>query len=322
VTAGGPAGDNRAFHLVTLSLVIAIAALIGLNYTVMKEALDHTTPLALAALRTTVGGPVLLAFALIRRERFPRTRGQWLAIWWISLSITTISSGTLVFGVSRVSAGLAGMLAATMPLFTAVIAVWVLHERPNRIGVLGIAVGFVGALFLAAPAFDSGNTLAGVGFLLIATVMWAIGGVLNKRLPAALEVSPVMLVAMQIMMSCVCLHLAVPVVEDWGDTEWVAGLWWPLVYAGIPALAVSFALFATVLRRAPAIQASVAAYLTPVFGVTFGWLIRDERFGVIELLGGALVVIGVLTLSFSRMRRSGAPGSADSPIGRRRRAVP
>jgi len=313
VTGGATSDGSRAFHLVTLALVISIAALIGLNYSVMKGALDHTTPLALAALRTSVGGPVLLAFALLRRERFPRTRDQWLAIWWISLTITTISSGTLVLGVSRVSAGLAGMLSATMPLFTAVIAVWVLRERPNRIGALGIGVGFVGASVLALPAFDSGNTLAGVGFLLIATVMWAIGGVLNKRLPAALEVSPVMLVAMQIMMSCVCLHLAVPVFEDWSDTDFVPGLLWPLVYAGVPALAVSFALFATVLRRAPAIQASVAAYLTPVFGVTFGWLIRDERFGVLELLGGALVVIGVLTLSFSGMRRSPPPAPAESP---------
>ncbi len=297
----GPAthGVSRSFQLVTLSLVVTIAALIGLNYTVMKEALEHTTPLALAALRTSIGGPVLLGIALLRRERLPRTREQWVAIWWISLSITTVSSATLVAGVSRVSAGLAGMLSATMPLFTAVIAVWVLRERPNRMGALGIFLGFVGAVTLAVPAFDSGNTLIGVAFCLIAAVSWALGGVLNKRLPAALEVSPVMLVAVQILMSCVCLHLLVPFLEDWGDTDFGWGLYLPLAYAGIPSLALSFALFATVLRRAPAIQASVAAYLTPVFGVTFGWLLRDERFGVAELMGGALVVVGVLVLSFS-----------------------
>lgn len=307
MTEAGARPTSRHFHLITLALVFAIAALIGANYTVMKEALDHTTPLALAALRTSVGGPILLAFALLRRERLPRTKDQWLAIWWISLSITTVSSGTLVLGVSRVSAGLAGMLSATMPLLTAVIAIWVLRERPNRVGALGISLGFVGALILALPAFEGGNTLIGVLFVITASLMWAIGGVLNKRLPAALEVSPVMLVAVQIMMSCICLHLVVPFFEDWGDTEFGWGLWLPLLYAGIPALAISFALFATVLRRAPAIQASASAYLTPVFGVAFGWLIRDERFGAVELLGGALVVLGVVLLSFSGRHKTTPP---------------
>ncbi|MDG2112111.1 MAG: EamA family transporter [Actinomycetota bacterium] len=301
---------SRSFHLVTLGLVVAIAALIGLNYTAMKEALEHTTPLSLAALRTSVGGPVLLAFALVRRERLPRTREQWVAIWWISLSITTISSAMLVAGVSRVSAGVAGMLSATMPLFTAVIAVWVLRERPNRVGAIGVGLGFVGAVVLAVPAFDSGNTVIGVLFILGAALTWAVGGVLNKRLPAALEVSPIMLVAVQILMSCVCLHVLALIIDDWGDTDFGVGLYLPLLYAGIPALSVSFALFATVLRRAPAIQASASAYLTPVFGVAFGWMLRDERFGLVELVGGALVVLGVLVLSFSGRWGSVTPGPA------------
>ena len=44
---------------ITVALVVLTALLIGLNYTVMKWALDHTTPLALAALRTSVGAPFL-----------------------------------------------------------------------------------------------------------------------------------------------------------------------------------------------------------------------------------------------------------------------
>ena len=118
----------QASNRVTVGLVVLTALLIGLNYTVMKRALDHTTPLALAALRTTVGAPVLLAVAFIRGERLPQTRQQWVAVWWISLSITTVSSGFLVLGISRLSPGLSAMLSATMPLFTAIIAVVVIAE--------------------------------------------------------------------------------------------------------------------------------------------------------------------------------------------------
>jgi drug/metabolite transporter (DMT)-like permease len=56
---------------------------------------------------------------------------------------------------------------------------------------------------------------------------------------------------------------------------------------------VTFALMATVVRWATPTQAASTAYMIPLSGVFFGWLIRDERLGLIEVLGGALVVLGV-----------------------------
>ena len=298
---GGLGSKNVASSSsVTVALVILTALLIGLNYTVMKWALDHTTPLALAALRTSVGAPFLLAIAMFRGEKLPQNRQQWMAVWWISLAITTVSSGFLVLGISRLSPGLAAMLSATMPLFTAIIAVLVLAELPGRRGYLGLLIGLFGAVCLAMPAFGSGNTTLGIVFSLISSISWAVGAVLNKRLPGALEISPLMLVALQITFSAVCLHLAVPFVEDWSDTSMGWGLALPLLYAGIPSLAVTFYLFASVLRRAPAIQGAAVAYLTPFFGVLFSWLLVGDRLGTFEILGGALVVTGVALLSLDR----------------------
>ncbi len=298
---GGLGSKNVASSSsVTVALVILTALFIGLNYTVMKWALDHTTPLALAALRTSVGAPFLLAIAMFRGEKLPQNRQQWMAVWWISLAITTVSSGFLVLGISRLSPGLAAMLSATMPLFTAIIAVLVLAELPGRRGYLGLLIGLFGAVCLAMPAFGSGNTTLGIVFSLISSISWAAGAVLNKRLPGALEISPLMLVALQITFSAVCLHLAVPFVEDWSDTSMGWGLALPLLYAGIPSLAVTFYLFASVLRRAPAIQGAAVAYLTPFFGVLFSWLLVGDRLGTFEILGGALVVTGVALLSADR----------------------
>ena len=302
MTIPGDSGarPQQISNAITVSLVVLTALFIGLNYTVMKWALDHTTPLALAALRTTVGAPVLLAVAMARRERFPRTREQWWAVWWISLAITTVSSGFLVLGISRLSPGLAAMLSATMPLFTAIIAMLVIAELPGRRGYIGLVVGLFGAICLAVPALGSGNTTLGIIFALISSVSWAIGAVLNKRLPGALAISPLMLVALQISFSAVCLHAAVPFLEDWSDTSLNWGLILPLLYAGIPSLAVTFYLFASVLRRAPAIQGAAVAYLTPFFGVLFSWVLVGDRLGRVEMVGGLLVIVGVAVLSSDR----------------------
>ena len=290
----------QASNRITVGLVVLTALLIGLNYTVMKRALDHTTPLALAALRTTVGAPVLLAVVFIRGERLPRTRQQWAAVWWSSLSITTVSSGFLVLGISRLSTGLSAMLSAPMPLFTAIIAVVVIAEFPGRRGYFGLLIGLLGAVFLAIPTFGSGNTTLGIVFSLISSISWAAGAVLNKRVPGALEISPLMLVALQVTFSAVCLHTAVPFFEDWSETSLNWGLAIPLLYAGIPSLAVTFYLFASVLRRAPAIQGAAVAYLTPFFGVLFSWLLVGDRLGTAEMVGGLLVIAGVAVLSTDR----------------------
>ncbi len=56
-------------EFITLSLIVAIAALIGLNYSVMKAALDHTTPLSLAALRNQRRGSVPTCFCFVQERK-------------------------------------------------------------------------------------------------------------------------------------------------------------------------------------------------------------------------------------------------------------
>ena len=105
-----------------------------------------------------------------------------------------------------------------------------------------------------------------------------------------------MLVGVQLIMSaCVLIPFAL-IVEGVGSTEWTIGLFAPLFYAAIPANAVTFSLIATVVKRASPTVAASTAYLIPLFGVFFGWLFRGELLGVIEIVGGVLIIIGVYTV--------------------------
>ena len=89
----------------------------------------------------------------------------------------------------------------------------------------------------------------GIVFSLIPSIA-TVGAVLNKRLPGALEISPLMLVRDPF--SAVCLHLAVPFVEDWSDTS-ILGLRCPYFMQVFHPCSHLY-LFASVLRRASAIQ--------------------------------------------------------------------
>jgi len=294
-----------------LATVFLVAILIGGNFTALKFALDHTTPILLAGMRTVIGGSVLLAVALLRGERFPRRVVDYRRILVVSLSITTVSSGLLVVGVSRVPAGVASLVSSTMPLFTALLTVALLGIRVSRLGMIGLGVGFTGTVVLASPSLSGETAAIGIGALVVSSVAWAFGTVFMKWRDFS-AISPIMLVGVQLIMSaCVLIPFGL-VVEGSGSTDWSLGLLVPVLYAAIPANAVTFSLMALVAQRASPTQASATAYLIPVFGVFFGWLIRNEVLGAAELAGGTLVVIGVFILVTSNARRA-TSGSLETP---------
>ena len=303
VSDGTPHGTHEtATPVVVLGAVVVVAMLIGGNFTALKFALDHTGPMLLAAMRTILGGTFLVSLALLRGERLPTDRTVLGRIFVVSLSITTLSSALLVFGVSRVPAGFASLMSSTMPLFTACLSVFLLRTTISRLGAIGLIVGFVGTGVLASPALDGDARLIGVLALLVSAMAWAFGTVFMKWKDFS-AVSPIMLVGVQLLMSAATLLPFALIVEGAADTDWSLGLFVPLLYAGIPANAVTFTLIATVVRRATPTQAASTAYMIPLFGVFFGWLIRDELLGFAELTGGALIVAGV-----SIVVTSGAPG--------------
>jgi len=286
-----------------LAVVVLVAVLIGGNFTALKFALDHSTPLLIAGMRTVIGGTFLLGFAFLRGERFPTSRRDLFNIFMVSLSITTVSSGLLVFGVSRVTAGVASLVASTMPMFTAVLALVLMKTQISRLAGLGLAVGFAGTLVLASPSLGGGSATIGIVSLIVSAIAWAFGNVYMKWQDMT-NVSPIMLVGVQLYMSAMCLIPFALVVEGTSDTEWTIGLFAPLLYAAIPANAVTFALLATVVRKATPTQAASTAYLIPLFGVFFGWLIRDERLGISELMGGVLIIMGVYVLVTANTRQA------------------
>ncbi len=288
-----------------LAVIVLVAMLIGGNFSALKFALDHTTPFLLTSLRTVVGGTFLLAFARLRGEVFPTERRDLINIFVVSFSITTVSSALLVFGVNRVPAGVASLLASTMPLFTAVLSLVLMSVPISRMAAAGLAIGFGGTLVLASPSLSGSAATIGIVALLFSALAWAFGNVYMKWQDMT-NVSPIMLVGVQLYMSAAVLVPFALLVEGTADTEWGLGLFVPLFYAAIPANAVTFALLATVVRRATPTQAASSAYLIPVFGVFFGWLIRDEGLGWTEAAGGVLVIIGVYVLVTATARQAAA----------------
>ena len=284
-----------------LATVILVAALIGANFSMLKFALDHSTPFLVASMRTVIGGSFLLALARIRGERFPRGKTDLRNIFVVSFSITTVSSALLLYGVNRVPAGVGSLVSSTMPLFTAVLSLLLLATKTNKVALAGLALGFVGTAVLASPSLGGETTAVGIISLVFSAIAWAFGNVYMKWKDFS-KISPIMLVGVQLIMSALVLVPFALIVEGTEQTDWSIGLFAPLLYAAIPANAVTFSLMATVVKRATPTVAASTAYMIPLFGVFFAWVIRGEVLGLAEALGGILVIAGVYLVVTSNTR--------------------
>lgn len=298
-----------------LGMVVLVALLIGANYSVIQIALRNTTPLVLTALRLAIGAGALVAYVRWRGERFPRDRRVLLGIFGVSVCVTTLSSMSLVGGVSLVPAGVAALLSSLVPVWTALFAFGLLTERLGRRAGIGIGIGLVGAVVLSSPAIEGETSMTGVLLMTFSGVAWAAGIVLLRRWDFG-STTPVMITTVQLLMSTVVVVPVALLVEGTAGTDVGLPLLLPVLYAAIPAMAVTFALMAKVTVEASAMQASSVAYLTPVFGVMFAWVIRNNRLSTAEWIGGGLLVLGVVMVTTARPSSAPPTGGdgAEGPV--------
>ena len=283
---------RRRRRVPTIALVVAASAIWGSNFVAMKHALASTTPLVLGMLRAAIGGTALVCVGLALGASLPRDRAQLRAIFWVALNMTTVSTGLLVVGVSWVPAGLASLLSSTMPLFMVLLAGPALGERASRRAVAGTVIGFGGTALIAVPAVRGDTSPLGVVFMILAALTWASGSVIYKRHDLS-AVHPMMLVGVQLWMSAIGLGVVAIPLEGLGSTRMTWDFAVALAWLSLVGLALVFSLWAEILRRGSAVQASATGYLSPLFGVVFGAVVLGEQLTPLELTGGALVVAGV-----------------------------
>ena len=154
-----------------------VAGVWGGSFMLTAIAIRDLSVPVVALFRTGVGALVLLPIAL-RRGALADLRGQLWPVFLLGVVQLAAPFLLLGYGQRSVPSGLAGILVSSMPLWTALLAVWIDHEERTRgRGLLGLAVGIVGVALLCGLEL-SGNldTLLGAAMLLLGALSYALGG--------------------------------------------------------------------------------------------------------------------------------------------------
>lgn len=275
-----------------LARVAALALIWGSGFLLIKISLRSFTPVELTFARLALGAVVVTAILLTRRLALPYGRKLWL-----HLTVAALLGNAIpytLFGVAEqaIDSNLAGAINATTPLWTLLFAVALRQgKRLGAVQLLGVGLGFAGALLILAPWRADSAPLAGVLACLAASASYGLSYVYMSRYLTNRNLPPLVLSAGQLIAASGLLALALP----FGGT--LAGAWRPdaigaLLGLGILGTGLAYVLNYRIITDDGPLLASTVTYLLPVVAVLAGVIVLDERvtswlvIGVVVVLGG------------------------------------
>jgi drug/metabolite transporter (DMT)-like permease len=291
-----------------------LSAFWGASYLFIKVALeDDIAPAFIVFARCALAAMVLLpAAAHIGALTGLRERLGPLVV--LAFVQVTVPFMLITIGEQEISSSLTGILVASAPIFTFLLA-FVLPgaERAGALSLLGVAIG-IGGVGLLLGVDAPGGTSAVVGGLLVvlATLGYGIGAwFLKRRLPGVQPVGAVG--ATSAATALMVLPLAAFQVPDHAPGIDAIGA---LVALGVLGTGLAFVFFYSLVASEGPAKASLVAYVAPAFSVVYGVTLLDERFTVATAAGLVLIVGGSWIAAEGRLpwrRRMELPAEAVVP---------
>jgi drug/metabolite transporter (DMT)-like permease len=285
---------------------IALLALIwGSAFLWIKLADRGFSPVEVTLTRLAMGAAVLFAIVLARREAVPRSLQLWAHIAVAALFANAVPYLLFAVAEQRVDSSTAGVINATTPLWTVVLALAVRHQKSlTSWQTAGLIVGFAGAVLIFTPwRAASGLTSAGGLECLAASVSYAISYIYMDRYLARRELGAIVLSACQLAAATVMLAVALTV-SGVQTPHFTAESVAAIAVLGIIGTGFAYVLNYQIIISEGATVASTVTYLLPVIAIVLGALVLSESVTVTVLAGIALVLTGVALTRYQAKRRT------------------
>lgn len=285
----------------------------GSTYFAIAKVIETMPPLLSMGIRFTLAGLILFTFILLKQGssefRIPKPE---------IASASVLGFVTLGFGIGNVAVAEAHVPTGVVSLIIAALPLWIAlfrtisRERIATLTWIGTLVGFVGVVILLKPG--SIESVSGVGsstlffymfMVLLGNIGWALGTYLSPRFP--IPKNSFLFTGIEMLAGGIALTLAGLIrgesFGDFLDGSYTSWFWfWYLVLVGSIA---AYSAYLWLVMNAPVSLTATYAYVNPVIAVLLGVLFLNEVITLNYALGGAIIILGVLTVvsSESKVKR-------------------
>jgi drug/metabolite transporter (DMT)-like permease len=290
--------DTRMTRWAVPLALAAVYLIWGSTYLGIRFALEGGfPPFLLGGIRFTLAGAVLFAVLRLRGMAAP-TRAQWGNAAVMGVLLLLLGNGMVNLAEKTVSSGMAAVAVASAPLWMGIFAS-MRGERPTGLEWVGLAIGFIGVLWLNADSSLSASP-TGMAALLVASVAWSFGSIWSRGRDLA---PPLMNAAAQMLCGGVVM-----LVVGLALGERIHALPTPAALGAFAYLVVfgswlGFSAYVWLLGNVRPALAGSYAYVNPAIAVMLGALLAGERFEAGELVAMGVILLGVVAITLAKAAR-------------------
>ena len=300
---GVAAPDLRAVSRLDVRLLVAVGAVWlfwGSTFAAMRFAVATIPPFVMASCRFLLAGAILYAICALRGKVRP-SRDDLVGAAITGTTLLLIGNGTTAWTVQFLPTGINSLLLSLSPVFMALIAFIWGGERPTRLAVGGMVLGFAGLALLLQPKATSAIPLWPALVALLSSISWAFGSIYQRR--ARKPRSLVLATALQMLVGGAFLAIEAALFGEWRslDPHAIAaasfgGFAWLVLFGSL----IAYSAYVYTMRSASTALASTYAYVNPVVAVMLGMLLFHEHFTPLEALASAVILAGVALMMVPR----------------------
>jgi len=299
------------------TFILGLTALIwGVAFVAQSVGMEYVGPFTFNAVRSALGGAVLIPCILILDKISGRSPSIWgtrdkkarktlLAGGVLCGMALAVATALQQIGIAHTSVGKAGFITA---LYIIIVPLFGLFSR-KRISPLvwtSVVVAVIGMYFLCINE----NLTVNFGDLLIflSAIVFSLHILVIDHFAA--KVDGVRMSSIQFLVSAAVNAVPMLIFES-PDIKILASAWLPIVYTGVLSSAVGYTLQIVGQKNTHPVVASLVLSLESVFAALAGWLILRQELSARELIGSLLVFTAII---LSQLRKPGSEEQREANV--------
>jgi drug/metabolite transporter (DMT)-like permease len=267
----------------------------------IKIGVQEIGPMSLVAFRMLFGAVTAAAIGIYQKVQWPRDLRTWLIFGVLGPTSLAIPIFFISWGEQTIDSAVASILNATTPLFTIVIAHFLLQDdKMTAQKVLGLLIGFAGTVVLLSKDLTAGaqNSVIGQAAVILASVFYAGSAVFGRKFTQHVEGT--VRGAMFLVTSTIFMWIVGPLAEQPFlfpklSLTWIAILWLGILGSGLAVIMLWY-----LIHEIGPTRASMVTYLFPVGGVILGVIFLREHLSWQLLVGTILIIVSLAAVNWKR----------------------
>ena len=273
----------------------------GTTYIGIAFTIETMPPLLSMSFRFVAASLALFLFIGLRNgwAALRLTRRQFSNSIFLGILMLGVSLGTMALAQKVVPVGVASLIVAAMPIWTALFRT-LDKDRPKRTSLLGIVAGLIGIAIIMLPGQtiarpDSGgqNVTLWMFIILFGNLCWSLGSFIAPRMET--PSNPLVLSTYEMAGAAGALFIAGMIhqesISDFMDAS--VRSWGGWIYLVTVGSLIGYTVYTWLLENAPITLVSTYAYVNPVVAVALGIVIFNESLTTNILVGGFIVIVSV-----------------------------